>query len=142
MKKLAVFWSFVLVACLGAWTHAAGGEAPATEAAVAAAKTWLALVDEGKVPESWRQAAPYFQKAISEEQWLQSMKAFREPLGRVLSRKLATAEVATSLPGAPDGHYVVIRFETSFAQKKNAVETVTSRRCEDGAWRVSGYFIQ
>lgn len=142
MRKQVVSLILVFVASLGAWGQAAGEGAPATEAAVVAARAWLALTDSGKYAESWQQAASYLQKAVSAEQWLQSMKAFREPLGRLVSRKLAAAEYATSLPGAPDGHYVVIRFETSFAGKQKAVETVTPMRCEDGAWRVSGYFIQ
>jgi len=48
----------------------------------------------------------------------------------------------TSMPGAPDGEYVVIQFESSFANKKSAVETVTPMKGEDGVWRVSGYYIK
>jgi hypothetical protein len=45
------------------------------------------------------------------------------------------------LPGAPDGEYVVIQFESSFEKKKSAVETVTPMLEKDGKWRVSGYYI-
>jgi hypothetical protein len=45
-------------------------------------------------------------------------------------------------PGAPDGKYVVIRYETSFRNKKAATETVTPMLDADGRWRVSGYFIK
>jgi hypothetical protein len=48
----------------------------------------------------------------------------------------------TSLPGAPDGDYVVIRFATSFEKKKSAIETVTPMRERNGTWRVSGYYIK
>lgn len=48
----------------------------------------------------------------------------------------------TQLPGAPDGEYAVIQFETSFANKKSAIETVTPMKDPDGKWRVSGYFIK
>ena len=48
----------------------------------------------------------------------------------------------TSLPGAPDGEYVVIQFDTSFTNKKVAVETVTPMKDEDGIWRVSGYYVK
>ncbi len=34
---------------------------------------------------------------------------------------------STSLPGAPDGEYVVIEFITSFSNKKSAIETVTPK---------------
>jgi hypothetical protein len=46
------------------------------------------------------------------------------------------------LPGAPDGEYVVIQFETSFENKKSAIETVTPMIEINGGWRVSGYFIK
>ena len=58
------------------------------------------------------------------------------------SRELLSAQHMTSLPGAPDGDYVVIQFKTSFANKKSAVETVTPMLEKDGVWRVSGYFIK
>lgn len=48
----------------------------------------------------------------------------------------------TSLPGAPDGEYVVVQFETSFTNKKAAAETVTPMLENDGQWRVSGYYIK
>lgn len=48
----------------------------------------------------------------------------------------------TSLPGAPDGKYVVIQYDTSFENKKAAVETVTPMLDKDGKWRVSGYYIK
>jgi hypothetical protein len=44
-------------------------------------------------------------------------------------------------PGAPDGEYVIILFDTSFENKKSAVETVTPMM-DGGTWRVSGYYIK
>jgi hypothetical protein len=63
-------------------------------------------------------------------------------MGKLISRKVKTQVYKTSLPGAPDGEYVVIQFETSFKNKKAAVETVTPMMDEDGVWRVSGYYIK
>ena len=48
----------------------------------------------------------------------------------------------TSLPGAPDGQYVVIQFKSSFTNKKTTIETVTPMLDKDGKWRVSGYYIK
>jgi hypothetical protein len=70
------------------------------------------------------------------------MESFRKPLGDLVSRKLKSAQRATSLPGAPDGEYVVMQFDTSFAAKKTAVETVTFTHEKDGSWRASGYYIR
>lgn len=112
------------------------------ELAVAAADRWLKLVDRGSYTESWKEGVQYFRNAVTAGQWESSMKAFRKPLGRVISRRLKSKEYARSLPGAPDGEYVVIRYNTSFEKKASAIETVTPMMDADGKWRVSGYFIK
>lgn len=112
------------------------------KAAVAVAEKWVALVDEGKYAESWKEAAEYFRNAVKPEQWEQSLQAARKPLGKIISRKVKTKTYQTALPGAPDGEYVVIQFETSFENKKSAIETITPMMDKDGTWRVSGYYIK
>jgi hypothetical protein len=112
------------------------------KAATDVAKTWVGLVDAGKYAESWDAAAALFRAAVTKEQWAQKVKPVREPLGKVVSRELLTAEYKTALPGAPDGEYVVIQFKTVFANKKDSVETITPMKDKDGQWRVSGYYIK
>jgi hypothetical protein len=112
------------------------------QTAVLAAEKWLRMVDEGKYSESWQEAAEYLRNAINQEQWNQSLRAVRKPLGKVVSRQMQSATYQTSLPGAPDGEYVVIQFHTSFENKKAAIETVTPMMDQDGQWRVSGYYIK
>lgn len=112
-----------------------------TEPAITAAKAWLASVDAGQYRKSWQQAAPDFQAKITEDQWVSMLDAARKPLGKLVSRKLINATPATTLPNAPDGQYVVIRFQTSFADKQDAVETITPVKV-DGTWRVAGYYIK
>ena len=111
-------------------------------AALKSAGKWLALVDAGNYSESWEAAAGYFQNAVSKEQWQQALNAARRPLGKVLSRNLKSKAFMTELPGAPDGQYVVIEFETSFENKRSGIETVTPLMDEHGSWRVSGYYIK
>ncbi|MGB2823627.1 MAG: DUF4019 domain-containing protein [Phycisphaerae bacterium] len=116
--------------------------AAAEKAAVEVAETWLKAVDGGQYAESWGQAAEYMRKAVTEDLWAKQMQAVRAPLGKLISREVASKQYATSLPGAPDGEYVVIQFKTSFENKESAVETVTPMRENDGTWRVSGYYIK
>jgi hypothetical protein len=118
---------------------------PATsneKAAQAAAEAWLALVDGGSYARSWDDAAAPFKKAIDAPGWQKALDATRTPLGKVVSRTLKSARYATSLPGAPDGEYVVLQFDASFEKKQSAVETVTPMKEPDGRWRVSGYYIR
>lgn len=133
--------SFVLGIILAAGI-ASADQADKEEFAVAAAESWLKLVDEGNYAESWRAAAQYFKRAVNQEQWEQSIQGVRKPLGRMTSRRLKSKNHTTALPGAPDGEYVVVQFETSFENKESAIETITPMLDKDGQWRVSGYYIK
>ena len=99
------------------------------KAAVATAEKWLGLVDEGKYGESWKAAAGFFRNAVKQEQWEQSLQAVRKPLGKPISRQVKSKTYKTSLPGAPDGEYVVIQFGTSrVAPTSRPLRGVRSRR--------------
>ena len=107
-----------------------------------AALAWLAIVDADHYAQSWDAAAALFQAGVPKAQWERAVESARSPLGAVKLRTLTSATFARSLPGAPDGEYVVIQFETDFQNRKAAVETVTPAREKDGSWKVSGYFIK
>ncbi len=106
------------------------------------ALAWLALVDSGKYEESWKEAASLFRGAVSQEDWKKMMVGTRQPVGKTLSREVKSRTYKENLPGAPDGKYVILEFDTSFGNKKTAVETVTPMQEPDGTFRVSGYFIR
>jgi opacity protein-like surface antigen len=110
--------------------------------AVAAAKSWLALVDAGTYGPSWDAAASMFKSTVTKVDWERMAASARGPFGKLRSRELTSSKAVTSLPGAPDGHYVVIQFKTAFEHKAQAVETVTVVLEKDGIWRVTGYFIR
>lgn len=139
--KRYISWPVVLALVLASFA-ASGQNVDMENKAVASAEAWLDLVDGGKYADSWKQASEYFKNAVKLAQWEQSLVALRKPLGKIISRKLSSKNYMTSLPGAPDGEYVVIQFETSFQNKKSAVETVTPMKEKDGRWRVSGYYIK
>ena len=114
----------------------------AEKTAVTAAGVWVSLVDGEDYGESWNQASALFKTAVTKEQWQQSLKAVRTPLGKMVARKLKSKQYTKNLPGAPDGEYVVIQYETTFEKKQSAIETVTPMLDKDGKWRVSGYYIK
>jgi hypothetical protein len=111
-------------------------------AATVAAESWLKLVDDAQYDASWTNAASVFRGAVSSEAWSKAAGTVRGQVGKLVSRKLASANYTTSLPRLPDGKYVVIQFDTSFEKKASAVETVTPMQDPDGTWRVAGYFIK
>jgi len=114
----------------------------AERAAVAAAESWLAGIDAGKYAESWLVATGLFRAAVTQPQWVAALESVRAPLGTVVRRALRSARTETSLPGAPDGQYVVMQFDTSFTDKRAAIETVTFALAKDGQWQATGYFIK
>ena len=103
---------------------------------------WLALVDAEKYGESWEAASAPVKAAVSKEQWTKSMTDNRSPLGRLVTRTLASSAYSKKLPGAPDGEYVMTLYTTRFEHKESAQETVISVREKDGQWRVAGYYFK
>ncbi len=112
------------------------------EAAVNAAQQWVALVDAGKYAESWDQAAQLFRDSIRRADWAKSLEMVRAPLGNVITRKVRRTARVTSLPGVPEGDYLIIEFDTFFDNRAAAIETITPARDADGNWRVAGYYIR
>jgi hypothetical protein len=139
--KARIFLSLVFM-CILAFLGFLMADQDKEKAAVDDSKEWLKLVDEGKYPESWDEAAQYFKNVVSKEQWKASLESVRSPLGKVLARNLKSKKYTKTLPGAPDGEYVVIQYDTSFENKQHAIETITPMLDKDGKWRVSGYYIK
>jgi len=140
MKRFVVVGVAIVIVLLASISWATNAEKE--KAAVTVADRWLTLVDTGKYSESWQESAEYFRNTVQQGQWEQMLQSVRAPLGKMISRKLKTKTYKASLPGAPDGQYVIIQFKTSFQNKKSAIETVTLMFDEDGQWRVSGYYIK
>jgi len=111
------------------------------ESARQAALAWLTLVDTKQYAQSWDETALLFRGQVNRADWVKAVAAARKPFGDLVSRKLISATYATSLPGAPDGEYVVLQFATVFTNKAQAVETITPM-LDEGRWRVSGYFVR
>ena len=138
-KLVSIFLFLALFMGMSARVHA---EDKPEQLAQQSAEAWLALIDSGKYADSWQEASQYFKNAVTKEKWESAMHGNREPLGKLVSRKLRSAQYTTALPGAPDGEYVVIQYDSSFEHKQTAVETITPMLDKDGKWRASGYFIK
>jgi DNA-binding CsgD family transcriptional regulator len=119
-------------------------EATSTDGAVSLpnARIFLAAVDLGDWQESWNAAGPYFQSQASAEEWSAMVEPVRGPLGQTETRRLVTVQRASTLPGAPDGEYEVLQFQTKFANRELiATETVIMLQFR-GEYGVAGYFIR
>lgn len=112
-----------------------------TASAAPDALKWLTLVDRGAYAQSWTDAGTLFKTQVPQTAWANQLQPVRQPLGAVASRTLAAERDTDSLPGAPPGHHKILQFNTAFANKSQAVETVILQQ-EPGGWKVNGYFIK
>ena len=97
------------------------------------ARQWLVLVDDKNYAQSWSEAAKVFQAKQKTEAWATQEAAKREPFGAVASRDLKSIDLGKA-------NVAVIRYDTVFAHKAQAVETVTLA-FENGGWSVTGYSV-
>jgi hypothetical protein len=139
MKHAYAVFTF---AVFGLTTQLAMSSEPREAAVESAARAWLALVDAGSYDESWSAAAALFRQKVPKAQWQSAASNARGPLGPLKSRTLQSATFKSTLPGVPDGEYVILQFASSFENKASAIETVTPMKDPDGTWRVSGYYIR
>jgi len=117
-------------------------DAESIEQATTAAQAWLGLLDDQEFDESWRMAGELLKVAVAQEEWTAKLSVTLGPLGKKTSRGVRSSEYSTTMPGAPDGEYVLLQFDTSFENKQSAVETVVMMKESDGLWRTSGYYIR
>lgn len=110
--------------------------------ASAAADAWLERIDAGDVEESWARTSSLFRQLVDVEKWRASLDQVNGIFGRPVERYLADTQYRESIPGGPDGHYVVLEYTSRFERKKEAVETVVTALDTDGQWRVGGYFVR
>jgi hypothetical protein len=88
-----------------------------------AATEWLQKIDTANYSGSWEQAASIFKAAVSVQAWEKAAQSVRAPLGTLRKRGEKSATATKSLPGVPDGNYVVLQYDTVFENKAAAVET-------------------
>lgn len=113
----------------------------AEDSAESSALAWLAMIDSGEYAASWDESAPYFQANLTREDWVKALNGVRKPLGTLEHRKVKKAKSRSSLPGAPDGEYVIFTLKSSFKNKRKATETLTVVK-SDSVWKAVGYFIK
>jgi hypothetical protein len=136
-----MFARFVVAALL-TFTAASPGMAQGARKNVATAATpapddraraWLVLVDDKNYTQSWTQSGAAFKNRQKADAWAKDELAKREPLGAVASRGLKSIDLSRNT-------VAVIRYDTVFAHKASAVETVTLA-FENGSWVVTDYSV-
>ena len=104
------------------------------------AKQWIILIDDGNYVEAWKQAGAALRNKGTSDKFAQQMSVVRAPMGAMSSRTIKDVKLTKTLPGMRDGQYAVVRFDSAFAHKVGAVETI-ALVSENGGWSVIGYQI-
>ena len=138
MKKLVVLF---MVICIGLFASE-GPTQQDVKIEQHAAQGWLQLIDTGEIEESWNEAAGIFKEKVTLGQWEKSITEHRTKLGKVIVRELMGGRFTNGLKGFPTGKYVVIRFDTDFENKKEAIETVIQQMDDQNNWKAVGYYIK
>ena len=104
---------------------------------------FLQRVDARQYADSWSIASDYFRRSVSQADWVRQATQARESLGPVVSRTLKSAEPQKNPPGAPAGEYLLLTYQTKFADSEPArTETLPLIKGADGKWRAVGYFLR
>lgn len=119
-----------------------GQETEAERSAQTAAEAWLELIDAEQYTESWNDAAPAVQEAVTAEQWADQVGSARQQVGALQERTVEAAESVMDPPNSPPGEYFILTYESTFANVPNATETVVTMKQEDGSWKVAGYLVR
>lgn len=112
------------------------GEQATNQQVVDAARDFLALVEAKKWEESYAATGSAFRQLNTLQVWADVSEQVHARYGKALSRTLLSQE---NLPAPPAG-YEVVKFRTVYANKAEAVETVTLDR-DDGKWVVVGVTV-
>ena len=131
-----------LVLMLAGCGAAAAGDEIDTGAALTSSTEWLNLIDGGRYGAAYDEAAASFRKGIEKLKWEVAAQNARAASGPLINRRMRTATFTRSIPGAPDGEYVIMQFDTRFDRQPLVTEMLTSEREKDGQWRVAGYWIR
>ena len=63
-------------------------------------------------------------------------------MGSLVARRVTAAEHRFIMPQVLFGNYVVIQYESAFANNPSATEIITQILEKDGVWRVGGYQLK
>ena len=104
------------------------------------AKQWLTLVDDKNYGDAYTQMSAATRAKTPEGPWEGRMMTNRGSLGAMASRNIKDINMTRLRSGMSDGQTAIVRFDSSFAKRAAAVESVTLVS-EKGAWSVVSYSI-
>jgi hypothetical protein len=111
------------------------------QAAERQALGFLGYLDQGRYADSYAYTGMLIRAQVDRESFTSQIQKARAGTGALMGRYLMDVSYTTSVPGAPEGQYVVLHYQSSFANRQETIETLTLAFAK-GYWRVSGYYIK
>lgn len=139
MSLLLVFGLACVSSSSSGQTVSDPGVPDENRASIAIATKFLQLIDKGQVSETWPLTGPLMRGMVTQADWIATLKSMRLTAGKLKSRKLNMAAFTAVIDGAPDGHYYVVFFTSTF--ERATVEEKVILNLSKGEWDVEGYFM-
>ena len=102
---------------------------------------FLGYLDQGRFADSYAYTGMLIRTQLDRDAFSAQIQKARVGTGAFQSRELIDSAYTTTVPGAPEGQYVILHYHASFANRPDSVETVTLAFAK-GYWRVVGYYIK
>lgn len=151
MKLLvtALTFLFLLAACTVSYSPDGQTSLPAPtpgtpaqqQEAVAAAREYTAMIDDGQYSRTWERAGPTLKGMTNEFVWTTMLKAAGKLIGGRPTRQVEGLGFTTQVDvGGPVGDYAVVLFKSRSGQLTLS-EKVVMQKVGD-AWLIVGYFVE
>ena len=101
---------------------------------------WLTLVDQGNVEASYNMASPLMKRAMTKEQWAQSLQLMRNKFGATTAREWFRIERNVNPQGMPPGEYLSV-FTLANGEKRVGGAEKISLVLTNVGWIPVGYVV-
>jgi hypothetical protein len=111
------------------------------QAAERQALGFLSYLDNGRFADSYAYTGMLIRTQLDRESFAAKVEKTRAGFGALQGREMIDASYTNSVPGAPEGQYVILHYHANFTNRPDEVETVTLAFAK-GYWRIVGYYIK
>ena len=118
-----------LTFCLLLWAPLNGVRAETVDLcdrqqATGTARRFLEHLDRQEVETAWLLMTPHFRDLHDALTWQEEQQTLRRVYGPLISRSSKAFSCQETFYHAPDGNYAIVQFDSTFQNKRKAIETV------------------
>ena len=106
---------------------------------IAAAESFFELRDAGSLQQAWWEGSEILHQTTRMDRWMEDMRIQSELMGDLVKRSLRSRVQRSTMPGLPDGEYVILLYDVSFEHKKAGLEILVMLHDASGDWRLVSY---